>query len=351
MVPASWKRAATDHDFWFRARVNLLARPMYAGIGSILAFHRVCPAPSRPRLGFNADLEVTPELLEETIRFCQSKEYDFVSLDQAYEILKTGKHAKRFVVFTLDDGYRDNYTNAYPIFKKHSVPFTVYITTCFPDRTAILWWYVLEELLWDREEIEVVLAGKTVRYDCSTPAKKREVFESLAGPLTTAPDYETIKTILQSYSDDMCAHVRELALTWDQITQLASDPLVTIGAHSKGHLALSSLSLEEAKAEVADSKKEIEQRTGKPVLHFAYPYGGKLAASVREFQVVKDSGFMTATTTRTGNIFGSHRDSLLCLPRIPVHEKQLQKNIEYLTLWMDGLVPCHENSFQRVMTA
>ena len=351
MMPDSWKRAATDHDFWFRARVNLLAKPMYSGIGSILAFHRVCPAPVRPRLGFNADLEVTPKLLEETIRFCQSKGYDLVSLDQAHEILATGRSAKKFVVFTLDDGYADNYTNAYPIFKEHNVPFTVYVTTCFPDRTAILWWYVLEELLWEQEEIEVVLADRTVRYDCSTPSKKKEVFANLAGTLTFAQDYGVLKAALQGYSSDLCEHVRELALSWEQIEQLACDPLVTIGAHSKRHLALSSLSSEQVKAEVADSKEEIEQRVGKPVLHFAYPYGGKQAAAPREFQIVKDSGFRTATTTRTGNIFGSHRDSLLCLPRIPVHETELQKNIEYLSLWMDGLVPCHENSFQRVMTA
>jgi peptidoglycan/xylan/chitin deacetylase (PgdA/CDA1 family) len=351
MVPTAWKRAATDHDFWFRARMNLLAKPIYAGIGSILAFHRVCPPPARSRLGFNADLEVTPKLLEDTIKFCQSKGYDLVSLDQAYEILRDDKHVKKFVVFTLDDGYADNYTNAYPIFKKHNVPFTIYVTSCFPDRTAILWWYVLEELLCQREEIEVVLADKTVKYDCSTPSKKKEVFGILAGALTFARDHETLKAVLQNYSADLHAHVRELALTWEQITQLASDPLVTIGAHSKRHLALSSLSAEEVKAEVLNSKEEIELKIGNPVLHFAYPYGGKQAAAAREFQIVQDSGFRTATTTRTGNIFGSHKDSLLCLPRIPVYERELQKNIEYLNLWMDGLVPCHENSFQRVMTA
>jgi hypothetical protein len=71
---------------------------------------------------------------------------------------------------------------------------------------------------------------------------------------------------------------------------------------------------------------------------------------VREFQIVKDCGFKTATTTRNGNIFASHKNNLECLPRIPVSGAELRKNIEYLNLWVDGLVPCHENSFQRVMT-
>jgi peptidoglycan/xylan/chitin deacetylase (PgdA/CDA1 family) len=323
---------------------------MYAGIGSILAFHRVCPAPARPRLGLNKDLEVTPELLEETIKFCKSKGYDLVSLDQAYEILKSGKPAKKFVVFTLDDGYLDNYTNAFPIFKKHNVPFTVYVTTCFPDREAILWWYVLEELLWEVDELEVELENKLVRYDCSTRAKKEQVFENLAGHLTFAKDEAGLRAILRAYPADFYSHVRELALNWEQIAQMGEEPLITIGAHSSRHLALSKLTLEEVKAEVAGSKLEVEKRIGKPVHHFAYPYGGKQAAGTREVQVVKECGFKTGTTTRTANIFSSHKESLQCLPRIPVHEIELHKNIEYLNLWMDGLVPCHENSFQRVMT-
>lgn len=350
IVPTSWKRAATDHNFWFRARVNLLAKPLYAGIGSILAFHRVCPQATRPRLGFNKDLEVTPELLEETIKFCKTKGYDLVSLDQAYEILKSGKSANKFVVFTLDDGYLDNYTNALPIFKKHNVPFTVYVATCFPDREAILWWYVLEELLWDRDEVEVELENKVIRYDCSTRAKKERVFEILAGHLTFAQDEAALRAILRNYSFDFSSHVRELALSWKQITQMAKDPLITIGAHSSRHLALSKLSLEEVKAEVSGSKLEVEKKIGKPAQHFAYPYGGKQAAGAREFQIVKECGFKTATTTRTGNIFPSHKDNLECLPRIPVHGSELQKNIDYLSLWVDGLIPCHENSFQRVMT-
>ena len=69
IVPESWKRAATDHDFWLQAKLHLLTKPMYSGLGSILAFHRVCPAPERPQLGLNKDLEVTPELLENTIKF------------------------------------------------------------------------------------------------------------------------------------------------------------------------------------------------------------------------------------------------------------------------------------------
>ena len=354
IVPTSWKRAATDHDFWFQAKIHLLTKPMYSGVGSILAFHRVCPQPARPRLGFNKDLEVTPELLEGSINFFKGKGYDFVSLDQLFVILKSGqltrRSAKRFVAYTIDDGYLDNYTHAYPIFKRYGVPFTIYVTTCFPDRQAIFWWYVLEEMLWEKDELEIELNDAPVRFDCSTLAMKEQAFEMIAGHLIFADSEAKLKAILHDYSGDFYSHVRDLALNWDQIVELSKDPLVTIGAHSRRHLALSTLSSAEAHDEISESKLQIEARTGKTVDHFAYPFGGRQAAGVRDFRIVKDCGFKTATTTRDGNIFAAHEENLECLPRIPVSGAELRKNVGYLNLWLDGLVPCHENSFQRVMT-
>jgi peptidoglycan/xylan/chitin deacetylase (PgdA/CDA1 family) len=350
IIPEAWKRAATDHDFWLRARMNVLARPVYSGLGSILAFHRICAPPATPRLGMNADLEVTPELLEETIKFLKAKGYAFVTLDEVAEILKTGKRASRFVAFTIDDGYADSLTNAYPVFKKYEVPFAIYVTTCFPNRTAILWWYVLEDLLLANDEIEIESDGKLIRFDCATQAQKAEAFDIIAGYLTFAPDEASVKAILKDYQSDFHSHANNLALSWKQVEELSNDPLVTIGAHSQRHLALAKLPANDAKSEVIRSKQEIEKHTGKPVEHFAYPYGGKQAAGVREFEIVKQYGFRTATTTRNGNIFSSHANHPECLPRIPVHAGALGNNIQHLDLWVDGLVSCHENSFQRVVT-
>ena len=46
--------------------------------------------------------------------------------------------------------------------------------------------------------------------------------------------------------------------------------------------------------------------------------GGEGEAGTREFNVVKDLGFKSATTTRWGNIFKRHKNFLYCLPRIPL---------------------------------
>ena len=69
---------------------------------------------------------------------------DIVSLDEMYRRLNEGDIARRFVCITFDDGYRDKLQWAYPMLKKHEIPFALYIPTSFPDRLGELWWLALE---------------------------------------------------------------------------------------------------------------------------------------------------------------------------------------------------------------
>ena len=81
------------------------------------------------------------------ILYFKKLDYEIISLDQLYERLLHNSIEKPFVCFTFDDGYVDNYEIAYPVLKKHNIPFAIYVTTSFPDNTAILWWYILEDLV------------------------------------------------------------------------------------------------------------------------------------------------------------------------------------------------------------
>src|SRR5437868_5123786 len=105
----------------YYSRVYLLARPIYSGLGQILMFHRVLPESGKLRIHNHKSLEVSPDHLENIILYFKKLDYDFISLDELSSRKK--KPRKKFVVFTFDDGYVDNYTYAYPIFKKHNVPF------------------------------------------------------------------------------------------------------------------------------------------------------------------------------------------------------------------------------------
>lgn len=62
-------------------------------------------------------------------------------------------------------------------------------------------------------------------------------------------------------------------LTAGDIQTLASHPLVTIGSHGFWHRHLTLLSEEEVLFELSESKKRLEEITGKEIDLLAYPYG------------------------------------------------------------------------------
>lgn len=82
-------------------------------------------------------------------------------------------------------------------------------------------------------------------------------------------------------------------MNMSQLVALANDPLCTIGAHTCSHPHLGQCSIEEQKQEIADCKADLEKIIGKPVRHFAYPYGDYNHETLR---MVREVGFVTAVT-------------------------------------------------------
>ncbi len=62
-------------------------------------------------------------------------------------------------------------------------------------------------------------------------------------------------------------------LTWDQVREMQDSGLVEFGSHAMRHPNLTRIPLEEARWEIAESKRRLEEGLGRSVLAFAYPYG------------------------------------------------------------------------------
>ncbi len=332
-------------------RLSFLTRPLYGGAGLILMFHRVCPASKTARIQANAGMEITPEHLEAIIQFFTERHYEFISMDQMVEYLHTDRWPQKFVVVTFDDGYVDNITHAYPIFKKHRIPFTLYVTTGFPDAHAILWWYLLEDLLL-RQEFLMINDGFTQKeFFCPTMAQKEAAFYCIRTMIMNAPTIEaymmTVAALFSVYGMDLFKKTKKLAAKWKQIEEISRDPLVTIGAHTVNHFSLSKLSPTLARNEIIKSQQIIQSHIQKEVYHFAYPFGGKEEAGPREFALVKECGFKTAVTTRFAAIFKEHKDHLESLPRFFIHPGADES---FLNTLLDGTAAGFANKFKRIVT-
>jgi peptidoglycan/xylan/chitin deacetylase (PgdA/CDA1 family) len=125
-----------------------------------------------------------------------------------------------------------------------------------------------------------------------------------------------VRDLCARYGVDMTEICARTCMTWEQIGELARDPLVTIGAQSVSHPVLTKLSPQRAEHEIRMSRSVIEGAIGISPTHFAYPFGQAGVADAREFQIAEDAGYLTAMTLQPGVLTREHAGKLTALPRI-----------------------------------
>jgi peptidoglycan/xylan/chitin deacetylase (PgdA/CDA1 family) len=331
---------------------HVLLRPVLGGVGTILTLHNVRP-PRPDRFQPNRLLEVTPAFLESVIRRHRRSNVDFVSLDEMYRRMSTGDFSRRFVCVTFDDGYRDTKQFAYPILKKYDVPFAVYVATSFADRVGEMWWLALEAVIARNTIVGLHMDGQDRWFDCASVEQKYEVFGHIYWWLRKCKTEEELRQIVRDLAARNKVQVAnfcdELCMTWPEIAELASDPLVTIGAHTVNHPILAKVTEQAVRSELENSRAIIEAALGKRPEHFAYPVGDPTSAGQREFKIAADLGFKTAVTTRPGVIFPEHAKHLLALPRVSLNG-EFQRT-RYASVLVSGAATGLWNGFRKLNVA
>lgn len=81
---------------------------------------------------------------------------------------------------------------------------------------------------------------------------------------------------------------------WGEIKEMSDSGLVLIGDHTLNHHALPSLNKDDEFNQIISAKQIIEEHINRPVLYFAYPYGG--VSKIAE-QILKENNFLGAVVT------------------------------------------------------
>jgi peptidoglycan/xylan/chitin deacetylase (PgdA/CDA1 family) len=180
--------------------------------------------------------------------------YKGLSLKDLKPYLDGEKHGK-VVGITFDDGYQNNLINAAPVLKKYNFSATCYIVSESIGSSNS----------WDLDK-------KITQRPLMT---KSEIFEWL---------------------------------------NLGMD----IGAHTKTHVDLTSVSDNKVLEEIKDSKVNLEEIFKVPIYDFCYPFGkfNDLALTI-----VKNAGYLSATTMLRGK--ANSKSNRLQLPRIPINHRTL----------------------------
>jgi peptidoglycan/xylan/chitin deacetylase (PgdA/CDA1 family) len=321
-----------------------------AGNGVILMLHHVVPGTRRP-FEPNGILKVTPEFLQSVIEHVHAAGFEIIPLNDVKSRLTDGASKKPFVVFTLDDGYKDNRDFAYPVFKRYGVPFTIYVPAAFADGEGELWWLALEEALRRLPRLAVEHDRGTRTYSLLTDEEKTAAFGEIYWWLRSLPEDKAralTRTLAAKAGFNPTALCRQLVMSWDELRVLARDPLVTIGAHTCRHYSLAKLPRPDAQREIAESLRRIEDELGSPCRHFSYPYGDETSAGEREFEIARELGVETAVTTRKGMVRRAHASTLTALPRLSLNGDF--QDIRYVKVLLSGLPFALRDAATRIVT-
>jgi peptidoglycan/xylan/chitin deacetylase (PgdA/CDA1 family) len=327
-----------------------LLAPYTQGAGVIFTLNQVRPLVDKD-FAPNRGLEVAPEFLDAMLDQVEEEGLDVVTLDEAARRLREDDE-RRFVCFTFDQAYRDFARHAYPLFKRRSLPLTLYLATDYVSGWGELWWLALEEVVARASEIELCRQGGLWRLSMVTAEEKQRAFEQIYEWLRSideARQRQIIRALADAYDIDMSAACHAEIMGWDEIRTLAADTLVTIGAHSKAHYEISKLAPEKALSEMEGSADIIEDKLGKRPVHFSFPYGDETAARARDFALAKEAGFNTAVTTRRGMLFPAHRRFLTALPRVALAGHY--QSLAHTALYLSGATFAFRNRFREVSAA
>jgi peptidoglycan/xylan/chitin deacetylase (PgdA/CDA1 family) len=293
----------------------------------ILLYHRVGSAAHDPwQLSVSKD-----NLLEQLVLL--SKERDVVPLSWLAHELKQGRVPQGTAALTFDDGYADVLINGKPLLEKHNCPATAFLATGFVGDRKGFWWDVLAHiiletaLLPDRLTLEVrgnnyswqlnpgaqnPMLGKT-SLKTHTPFDLYLAVWKILKPLRLDERLSILEELAAWAGTHACTRERDRCLRPEELRRMVDPGFIDIGAHTVAHPSLPTLSAEEKRQEIVESRKACEELTGSLVQGFAYPFGDLDDSSASE---VHAAGFAFACTT-AGVGIGLTEDTLR-LPRIHV---------------------------------
>ena len=169
-----WKKLIGGRQFWSLMAVLLILLGVVLIVGHPHEEAAPAPLPSVENdakvlvLNYHMvntmfiSLAVEPSDFDWQMKYLVDHGYHTITPDELYDFLAgQGTLPDRPVLITFDDGYVDNYTNAYPILKKYNLKATIFIVTGFVSkRKGYLTWDQLREM----EQNGITMQSHTVTH-------------------------------------------------------------------------------------------------------------------------------------------------------------------------------------------
>ena len=267
-----------------RTPLIALLRLMNRQHGRILLYHRVvsdrCPAHLRGLLSG----AITSSAFARQLDYL-ARHYRVVSLDQ---MIDATDDLAGTVAITFDDGYADNYLNAWPLLKAREMPATLFMTTGLIGSDEGAWRDRLARKVAAAEGGPLLFPGGNSLIKEGSVGERMRTAEGWMKRLSA--DQRAAELVGQPAADE------DRFLDQQALIELDRGGF-SVESHSVTHPHLSTLDKPAAMAELSDSKAALESLLERPVSHFAYPYGD-FSAETR--QLAEQAGYHTAFAARRG---------------------------------------------------
>jgi peptidoglycan/xylan/chitin deacetylase (PgdA/CDA1 family) len=255
--------------------------------------------------------EIKNTIFDESVISCTKKELEaqIIELKENFDVIHPSElentlkkpSKSKVALITFDDGYIDNYVNAYPILKKHAVSAIFFVPTAYINSLEVPWWDKLAFVVragWDSKKIYL----KGINHFSSDKTVK-QVISTLSRTAKQQKEQQTSKFIDDIASEngidtDSISHVR-LFMNWDELKEVSSNGIV-IGSHSVNHDILTTLDQEKCNEEFRESKARLDESTEKETVFFAYPVGDASHFADSMANALKEEGYTHAFNNMRG---------------------------------------------------
>jgi peptidoglycan/xylan/chitin deacetylase (PgdA/CDA1 family) len=228
--------------------------------------------------------------------------YRIRSVDELLRELRERRVEDRTVAVTFDDGYADVLLAGVSIAAETEVPLHLFVAVQ-PILDGSRFW-------WDR-------LAAALRSDGTRRAEMCQALQAELKRLPTEERTERLEELIGERGQDEAGDLGR-PLTPEELSAFASMPGMSIGAHTLSHPVLGTLSAEEQRRELRESRSALRELIGKEVDTLAYPYGKPADLNRDTARLAAEAGYAAGFTTVAQPL--TPRSDRFLLPRLTVHD-------------------------------
>ena len=336
----SWRGKLKEALFTFAFHSGLVrfGRGFNRNSLTVLNYHRI-DNPDRADFDtFKPNVSARPEDFDRQMDY-MARWFNVVSTGQVVDWLRGGKPLPPYAaLITFDDGYLDNYTNAYPILRKHKFPAIIFLTANYIESDLPFYWDLIA-YCFHHTKLNSVQFPNGTRREWHNRAESEKVSGELIAHLKTLSEDE--KRAWVARLPDMLevsipvGFFRNLMVSWDQVREMHQNG-IEFGGHTMNHPILTRVPLERAKEEIVGSKARVEKELGEETVGFAYTNGLESDYNADIQRVTKEAGCGAAFTLLNGpSSLSEVKREPFAIRRIFISHKHTLPQFAALVSWIN----------------